>query len=182
MAVLWAATILIGVCHGETRAQTIADNVMTVLRAEGLENSIDIVEVCDDHLIAAPRRRPEGSYDTALFDSIMRSRKAGRKEWIHDNVVWSWLWGHGTRSYRERTRPSLHAVFFFSRGGVIEKIKLDIDRFPPGATKVTGARHALQELIPNKVFGKKTDQNYIAGALQRKYRLVSAPNVNPSGQ
>lgn len=177
MVVLWAIGVAIAVRADTPPPPSVAENVMTALRVQGLSHSIDVIETYEDHVVAVPHRRADGTNDTSLLDYIRLSRKEGKREWIHDNTVCSWFWGHGTYSYRQRVRPSLHATFFFSPDGKLAKIKLDVDRFPPGSTKITSARHLIQELIPNKLFGKKTDQTYIAGALQRRYHLAAAPKI-----
>jgi hypothetical protein len=54
---------------------------------------------------------------------------------------------------------------------VPRRIKLDVDRFPPlSRGYVTSGRHFLQEMIPNMIFGRSTDQRRMAGAIERRYK------------
>lgn len=161
----------------EKPAANVADNVLVILKVLGLNDSIDLVETCKSSVVARPRILPDGTTDTKLWDYIQDARKRETGEWSHDNVFMSNLWGHGSFSYRQTGRPSLQVVFYF-KNKQIERMVLDIDRFPPsGSSKVTSARHVIQELIPNFLMRRKTNQRRIFGAIQRRYNLANASSA-----
>ncbi len=168
------ATAILILCFSAAFAQrqtTVADNVITVLDVFGLADSIEIVSVNKNYVIARPRLRPDGAVDNRLWETINSSRARGERKWVHDNTAMSWLSRNGTHSYRQASRPSLQAVFSF-RDKKVVKIKLDIDRFPPGGNgPMTSARHFFQEMVPNLWLGKRTNQSRISRSLKALYRL-----------
>lgn len=161
----------------EKTSPDVADNVLTVLKVLNLDDSIELVQKRESSVVVRPRTLPNGAKDTRLWDYIQDARKRKTGEWSHDNVLMSNIWGHGSFSYRQTGRPSLQVVFYF-KDKQLDKMIMDVDRFPPsGSSKVTSARHFIQELIPNFLMRKKTNQLRIFGAIQRKYNLI---NVSPA--
>lgn len=171
------ATAILIVCSSAAFAQrqtTVADNVITVLNVLGAADSIEILSVNRNYVIARPRVRSDATIDNRLWETINSSRLRGEKKWVHDNTAMSWLNRHGTHSYRQASRPSLQAVFLFRDKKIVE-IKLDVDRFPPGGNgPLTSARHLFQEMLPNLLLGKMTDQSRISRSLKTRYGLGMA--------
>lgn len=176
IAVIFCSFILTAKAQEKTSAN-VTDNVLMILKVLGLDDSIELIERCESKMIARPRILPDGTKDTRLWDYIQDSRKRKTGEWSHDNVLMSSLWGHGKFSYRQTVRPSLQVVFYF-KDEQVDKIVLDVDRFPPGGgSKVTSARHFIQEIIPNFFMRRKTCQKRMAGAIQRRYKLTNASSM-----
>lgn len=174
---IFAVLVLIFLSQVSVRGQrvvTVADNVNTALANEeqSLVGSYDVIRVTNDNVFASPRQKPDGSYDQGLWDFVRAPRRPGRGRWLHDNKLASWLWGHGTKSYRLKGRPSLHIMFFLDKkypGGML--IVMHVDRFAPGwGSPVDSTRHLFQELIPNLIFGEETDQLVIELELRQRYK------------
>lgn len=152
----------------------VRENVVTVLQALGLEDSLEITSIHEEYILAQPRVN-NGQADNRLWLRIQASRRTKERAWLHDNVFMSRLVGHGAYSFRQRARPSLQAIFYFRENSQTPYlIKLDVDRFPPSSSYVTSFRHFFQEMVPNLMLGKSTDQTRMAGAISRKYKTVKA--------
>jgi hypothetical protein len=166
---------------------TVATNVMEALAQLGLDDSIDIVQVKRNFIIAKPKELPNGMVDHALWDSIQKDLRVAKElgansSWLHDSPVLSKLFGNGAHSYRQRTLPSLQAVFYFPNAletlrffkfnkAAHYYIKLDVDRFPPGSSKFNSGRHFVIELFPHWLWRGSTNQKRIAAQLSNnKFR------------
>jgi hypothetical protein len=172
-----------GVSARAQKVVTVADNVSTALANEelSLANSYNVIRVTNDNVIASPRLQSDGTYDHGLWDFVRGPSRPGKGIWLHDNPLASWLWRHGTKSYRLKGRPSLHIMFFFNSkypGGML--IVMHVDRFAPGwGSPIDSTRHLFQELIPNIFFGGETDQREIEVELRQRYKIdVSQPVMN----
>jgi hypothetical protein len=163
---------------------TVAANVSEALAQSGLNGSVEMVRVHRDFVIAKPRVLPDGEADHSLWNliqwEITRAQGAGTKgRWLHDPPCLSRLLGNGIHSYRQRSRPSLQAVFYFpgsagappfldSQGEAPYFIKLDVDRFPPGGARLNSARHFLIEILPHWLLQGRTNQERIAAKLRQR--------------
>ena len=171
MVVIFAAAIVCG-----QKIVTVADNVDTALTNEeqSLINSYDVIRIADGNVYAFPHHKTDGTYDHRLWDFVRKASQSGEGKWLHDNPLLSWLWQHGKQSYRIKGRSSLHIMFFFNKrypGGML--IKMHVDRFAPSwSSPVNSTRHLVQELIPNIIFGRETDQSEIEFELRQKYKSV----------
>jgi hypothetical protein len=175
-------SILISGSIPEICAQaTVATNVMEALAQLGLDDSIHIVQVNRNFIIARPKELPNGMVDHALWNSIQKDLRVAKdmgenSYWLHDSPFLSKLFGNGVHSYRRRTLPSLQAVFFLPtalnmpsffklKEEVNYYIKLDVDRFPPGSSKFNSGRHFVIEILPHWLLRGCSNQKRIAAQL-----------------
>lgn len=153
-----------------TQTPTTCNNVLEVLKYDQLDKSIEVVKCFENHVIARPVVRSDGTTNNSLWEHIQKKHKL-KDGWTRDNTIFSRLQRQGKHSYRQKSRPSMQVVFRKFKNDFPQEIKLDLDRYPPGGSlPMSSARHLIQEVIPNFFLRRKTNPLRMNFSIKRLYK------------